>query len=164
MQTVSVRIPEDDLAWLSSLQLQGASSPSDKIRALITDAQRRANGENDYVSCAALMREQVRPLQEAAQAYEHATHSHSEIVALLATQLPELMASLVTALPEGKRVAEMAREIEARLTAKAMRMLLGLVRLAVTQRPPTYDPTVLNRYVAELQELVQVVQIARPPA
>ena len=35
MQTVSVRIPEDDLAWLSSLQLQGASSPSDKIRALI---------------------------------------------------------------------------------------------------------------------------------
>jgi hypothetical protein len=164
MQTVSVRIPEDDLAWLSGLQLPGASSPSDKIRALIAEAQRRATGENDFVSCVALLREQVRPLQEATQTYEHATHCHSEIVTLLANQLPELMASLVTALPEGKRVAEMAREIEARLTAKAMRMLLGLVRLAVTQRPPAYDPAVLNPYLAELQELTQVIQIARPPA
>jgi hypothetical protein len=163
MQTVSVRIPEDDLAWLSSLQLQGASSPSDKIRALIADAQRRANGENDFVSCVALLREQVRPLLEATQAYEHATHCHSEIVTLLATQMPELMASLITAPPEGKPVADVAREIEARLTAKAMRMLLGLLRLAVTQRPPTYDPTVLNHYVAELQELTQVIQVARPP-
>ncbi|MEW6339790.1 MAG: hypothetical protein AB1704_03750 [Pseudomonadota bacterium] len=163
MQTVSVRIPEDDLAWLSSLQLQGASSPSDKIRALIADAQRRATGENDFVSCVALLREQVRPLLEATQAYEHATHSHSEIVTLLATQMPELMASLITALPDGKRVAEVAREIEARLTAKAMRMLLGLLRLAVTQRPPTYDPAVLNHYVTELQELTQVIQVARPP-
>jgi hypothetical protein len=67
-------------------------------------------------------------------------------------------------LPEGKRVAEVAREIEARLTAKAMRMLLGLLRLTVTQRPPTYDPTVLNPYVAELQELAQLIQLARPPA
>lgn len=144
MQTVSVRIPEDDLAWLSSLQLQGASSPSDKIRALIADAQRRATGENDFVSCVALLREQVRPLLEATQAYEHATHSHSEIVTLLATQMPELMASLITALPDGKRVAEVAREIEARLTAKAMRMLLGLLRLAVTQRPPTYDLSLIH--------------------
>jgi hypothetical protein len=161
MQTVSVRIPENDLAWLSSLQLPGASSPSDKIRALIADAQRRAQGENDFVRCTTLLREQVRPLLDATQTYEHTTHRHSEIVALLAAQLPELMASLVTSIPEGKRVGDLARELEARLTAKAMRMLLGLLRLAVTQRPPTYDATVLNPYVVEVQELAQVIQIAR---
>jgi hypothetical protein len=164
MQTVSVRIPEDDLAWLANLQLPGASSPSDKIRALIADARRRAHGENNFVSCTALLREQVRPVYDATQAYEHATRQHSEVVALLIAQLPELTASLITSIPEGKRVAEMARELEARLTAKAMRMLLGLLRLAVTQRPPTYDATVLNPYVTEVRELAQVIQIARDPS
>ena len=51
---------------------------------------------------------------------------------------------LITSAPEGKRLAETAVELEARLTAKAMRILLGLLRLAVTQRPPVYQSTVLN--------------------
>ncbi len=164
MQTVSVRIPEDDLAWLSNLQLAGASSPSDKIRALLSEAKRRAGGENDFASCVALLREQVRPLQDAVQTHEHTSHSHSEIVSLLAAQLPELMATLITSAPEGKRLAETAVELEARLTAKAMRILLGLLRLAVTQRPPVHQSTVLNPYVAEVQELAQIIQPAREPS
>ncbi len=56
MQTVSVRIPEDDLAWLVELQLPDATSPSDKIRALIADARRRGKGANDFVRWAALFR------------------------------------------------------------------------------------------------------------
>ena len=74
------------------------------------------------------------------------------------------MATLITSAPEGKRLAETAVELEARLTAKAMRILLGLLRLAVTQRPPVYQSTVLNPYVAEVQELAQIIQPAREPS
>ncbi|MEF9387324.1 hypothetical protein V4890_17120 [Ralstonia solanacearum species complex bacterium KE056] len=164
MQTVSVRIPEDDLAWLSNLQLPSASSPSDKIRALLADARRRTAGENDFAHCVMLLREQVRPLQEAVQSHEQATQSHSEIVSLLAAQLPELMATLITSVPKGQPIGESAGELEARLTAKAMRILLCLLRLAVTQRPPVYRANVLNPYVDEVQELARIIQPARGPS
>ncbi|PXX27177.1 hypothetical protein FPJ27_20850 [Burkholderia sp. MS455] len=161
MQTVSVRIPEDDLAWLVELQLPDATSPSDKIRALIADARRRGRGAHDFVRCAALFREQVRPVLDAIDAYEHATHQRSEIVTLLAAQLPELMASLVTAAPPGKPIAEAAGELEARLTAKSMRLLLGMLRLAVTGNPPVYQPAVLDSYVHEVKELANLIQPAQ---
>ncbi|VWD41329.1 hypothetical protein [Burkholderia lata] len=161
MQTVSVRIPEDDLAWLVELQLPDATSPSDKIRALIADARRRGRGAHDFVRCAALFREQVRPVLDAIDAYEHATHHRSEIVTLLAAQLPDLMASLVTAAPPGKPIGDAAGELEARLTAKSMRVLLGLLRLAVTGNPPAYHPGVLDPYVHEVKELANLIQPAQ---
>ncbi|RXV72484.1 hypothetical protein D1006_09100 [Burkholderia stabilis] len=161
MQTVSVRIPEDDLAWLVELQLPDATSPSDKIRALIADARRRVKGAHDFVRCAALFREQVRPVLDAIDAYEHATHQRSEIVTLLAAQLPELMASLVTAAPPGKPIGEAAGELEARLTAKSMRLLLGMLRLAVTGNRPIYQPAVLDSYVHEVKELANLIQPAQ---
>jgi hypothetical protein len=161
MQTVSVRIPEDDLAWLVELQLPDATSPSDKIRALIADARRRIKGAHDFARCAALFREQVRPVLDALEAYEHETHRHSELVALLAAQLPDLMASLVTAALPGQAIADASSELEARLTAKSMRMLLGLLRLAVTGNPPTYHRAVLDPYVREIKELANLVQPAQ---
>jgi hypothetical protein len=161
MQTVSVRIPEEDLAWLAGIQLAGASSPSDKIRALLADARRRADGSGDYVGCVSLLREQVRPLLEATQALEHDHQLHSAIVPLLAMQLPELMASLSAGVPAGDQAPAQARDLEARLTARAMRMLLGLLRLGVTQRTPAYDPAVLDAYIPEVLELAKLIQSAR---
>ncbi|MGO4325491.1 hypothetical protein AB4Z48_06680 [Cupriavidus sp. 2TAF22] len=162
MQTVSVRIPEEDLAWLGNLRLPGTSSPSDKIRALLADARRRAEGSSDYIGCLSLLRDQVRPLLDAAQALELDHQLHSEIVPTLAMQLPELMASLIAGVPAGDQAPAQARELEARLTARAMRMLLGMLRLAVTQRTPAYDPAVLDAYIPEVLELATLIRSARP--
>ena len=161
MQTVSVRIPENDLAWLVELQLPDATSPSDKIRALIADSHRRIKGAHDFARCAALFREQVRPVLDVIEAYEYETHHHSELITQLAAQLPDLMASLVTAAPPGHAIAEAANELEARLAAKSMRMLLGLLRLAVTGNPPAYHRAVLDPYVREVKELANLIQPAQ---
>ena len=41
MQTVSVRIPEEDLEWLMGLDIAGARNPSDRIRSLIAATRRQ---------------------------------------------------------------------------------------------------------------------------
>lgn len=161
VQTVSIRLPEDDLAWLSQLQLPGATSPSDKLRALLADARRRSEGANDYISCLALLREQVRPLLDVTQTLEHDSAIHSEIVPMLAMQAPELMATLIASVPAGSDAAEEAKALEARLASRAMRMLLGLLRLAVTQRTPAYDPAILDPFVPEVLELAGMIRMAR---
>ncbi len=161
VQTVSIRLPEDDLAWLSNLQLPGASSPSDKLRALLADARRRVEGANDYISCLALLREQMRPLLDATQTLEYANAIHSEIVPMLAMQTPELMATLIAGVPTGSDAVEEARALEARLASRAMRMLLSVLRLAVTNRTPAYDPAALDPFVPEILELAGMIRMAR---
>ena len=165
MQTVSVRIPEDDLAWLAGLDLPDANSPSDKIRGLIAEARRRAAGEGDYLSCVAQMRDALRGFNDQLQTQEHALQIHSEALALLGAQLPELMAGVATALPAGAEAsADSARQCEAQLTARAMRLLLGLLRLGVTRRAPAYDPALFDPYVSEVEELERLMQSARSAA
>ena len=48
MQTLSARIPLEDIEWLASLDIQGAVSPSDKLRALIAQMRRQYEGTLDY--------------------------------------------------------------------------------------------------------------------
>ena len=48
MQTLSARIPTEDLEWLVGLQIQGAVSPSDKLRSLIGQLRRQDEGSLDF--------------------------------------------------------------------------------------------------------------------
>ena len=48
MQTLSARIPSEDLEWLVGLDVQGAVSPSDKLRSLIGQLRRQHEGSLDY--------------------------------------------------------------------------------------------------------------------
>ena len=48
MQTLSARIPTEDMEWLVGLDIQGAVSPSDKLRSLIGQMRRQYEGTLDY--------------------------------------------------------------------------------------------------------------------
>ena len=48
MQTISARIPSEDLEWLATYEMQGATTPSDKVRALVTQIRRQHEGSMDY--------------------------------------------------------------------------------------------------------------------
>ncbi len=165
MQTVSVRIPEDDLAWLTGLDMPQANSPSDKIRRLISEARSRASVEGDYLSCVAQMRDALHSFHEGLQMQEHALQMHSEVLALLVSQLPELMAALATALPaEIKPSADNARQMEAQLATRTMRLLLSLLRLGVARNAPAYDAKLFDQYLPEIDELVRLMNTSRQSA
>jgi hypothetical protein len=53
MQTLSVRIPSEDLEWLAALEISGASTPSDKLRALIAQMRKQHQGTMDHATCVA---------------------------------------------------------------------------------------------------------------
>src|ERR1700761_8280609 len=123
MQTVSVRIPEDDLQWLMGLDIEGARNPSDRIRALIGTTRRQRAGTSDYVAGAAMLRDFLRPLQDALSAAERREKVHSEVVATILAALPEIMAEAIAFPPmpaEGPAVAVLTH-IEADLATRTMR-------------------------------------------
>src|SRR5262249_10185916 len=80
MQTLSARIPTEDLEWLVSLDLQGAVSPSDKVRALIGQLRRQHEGTLDYQSSLGWLRDLVAPFVSAIRTLEHHNQMHSEVL------------------------------------------------------------------------------------
>ena len=95
MQTVSARIPGEDLEWLATLDMQGATTPSDKIRALVSQLRRQHEGALDYGASLQWMRDLVAPFVTAVGAFEHRQSRHSELVRLVADWVPQVMALLV---------------------------------------------------------------------
>src|SRR3982751_2803765 len=80
MQTISVRVPDDDLEWLLGLDAAGARSPSDRIRSLIAASRRQSEGMADYVACVAMLRDFLRPFENMLHAVERRHGIHSEVV------------------------------------------------------------------------------------
>src|SRR5690349_1585853 len=71
MQTLSARIPSEDIEWLASLDIQGAVSPSDKLRGLIAQMRRQHEGKLDYARSLSWLRDLVSPFVTGIRAVEH---------------------------------------------------------------------------------------------
>ena len=162
MQTISVRVPDDDLEWLMSLEVPGARNPSERIRSLLTETRRQREGMHDYVACAAMLRGFLQPFADAVAAAERRHKVHSEVVATIVDSLPEIMAEAIAFVPAAgdKAVAALTR-VEADLCARTMRMLIRLLRLTVTHAVPAYDPAVLDADLAEVIEIGDLVKSRR---
>src|SRR6185312_12764513 len=95
MQTVSARIPGEDLEWLATLDVQGATTPSDKIRALVSQLRRQHEGAMDYSASLQWMRDLISPFVTSVGAFEHRQSKHSELLRLTADWAPQVMALMV---------------------------------------------------------------------
>lgn len=159
MQTVSVRIPEEDLEWLLAQDIAGARNPSDRIRSLIAANRRQREGATDYVACVAMLRDHMRPFLNAVSAAERRETMHSELVAAISDSLPEIMAETIAfrPVPADASAADALAHIEADLTARALRLLIRILRLSITQAVPAYDPAVLDPYLAEVIDIAGLV-------
>ena len=98
MQTISVRVPDEDLEWLMAQEIAGARNPSDRIRSLISATRRQREGMADYVACVAMLRDFLRPFLDTLSAAERKHKMHSEVVAAIAESLPEIMAETIAVL------------------------------------------------------------------
>ena len=161
MHTLSARVPTEDLEWLASLEMQGASSPSEKLRALITQMRKQHQGSLDYAAGVAWMRELASSFVTQLRAAEHRSRMHSEAVALIAESLPALMATLMSERSFPKDAKNRLIEVEDVLVQRSFHLLVALLRLAVTQQPNCYDPAVVSRYADQAIELAEVVGTLR---
>src|SRR5258708_20057237 len=96
MQTLSARSPTEDMEWLVGLDIQGAVSPSDKLRSLIGQMRRQQEGTLDYERSLGWLRDLVAPFVTAIRALEHHNRMHSEVLTLAPEWLPQVMATLLS--------------------------------------------------------------------
>jgi len=160
MQTLSARIPSEDLEWLAGLDIQGAVSPSDKLRALIGQMRRQYEGTLDYQGGLSWLRDLLAPFVTAIRALEHQNRMHSEALTLVTEALPQLMATLLSEqgiAKEAKDAKRRAVEVEEIVVQRCFQLLTSIMRLAVTRDAGCYSPTVIDANIRSVLEIAEIV-------
>lgn len=157
---LSVRLSEEDTAFLASLEIDGAVTASDKIRGLIRQARQRADSPDSFPAALAVSHEHMAAAVRATRVFEDSVDRHSDVVVGLMTSAEELLAlALAAPRPDQAAVEDMMRH-EARLVDCAARMMEQLLRWAVTPTAPAYDDHVVSRRLAVMADLMRLVSAA----
>jgi hypothetical protein len=158
---LSVRIPQDDFEWLTTLAIDGASTPSDKLRAIIQRHRRQLDGSQSYALALGWLRDLVQPFSREVAGYEHRTGERSEIVAAMLEWVPQLMALLASEHIPASASPERARQVEEMLLQRGAALLGALLRLAVTPHHAVYDVDTIERQLDRLDALINAARAAR---
>ncbi len=157
MQTLSIRLPDEDFQWLLSLQEGSARTPSEKLRALLQRVRQQEAGLSDPEHCAAWMRELVQAFIDKFAGLERQQKKHSDLLSAVASLTPQIMATLVAAAHSEESGERYAVDIEAQLAQQSFRLLATLLRAAVTSNPATYAPELYDRHLPDIIELAQII-------
>lgn len=153
---ISVRISQDDADFIASLQIDGANTPSEKVRELLTQARHAHAGRRDYESMLTHTEMLLHDARHALLGYEREIGIHSNIVARLHELIPDLIATLCGGMPDSPDKIELVR-YERELMWRVVRLMDSVLQLAITGRGAGYDDTVLN----ELDNTLALAQIIK---
>ena len=158
MEPLSARIPSELYLWLAQLQVEGATTNSDKLRVLLGQLKRQHDGALDYVAAHAWVRDLMARLREALVRAEGRTGKHSEVISLVLEHLTSALALVVSQAPgnEGD-----AAKFEDALVRRSFALCETLLRQGTTPHAAAYDPTVVRRHMSPTIELALNLQTSK---
>lgn len=157
---LSVRVSADDAEFLARLPIDGASTPSEKLRAMLREERRRREGFREYKNALTLTREILLPTAERTQAAENSLGVHSDLIHLGLGWLPDVFATALTGLPDDDGDEDDLAAFEARLADRIFGLIESVLRLGVTKRVRGCDPELVTKRLPPLLELVDVIRTA----
>ena len=156
---LSVRISQDDAAFLANLTIAGVTTPSDKLRELIRQARQRHVGFGNYATCLAFHQEMMAPFIRGLREAENVSGQHSELLVELSDWLPEMAAFLISGLPSqgDEDAADGLATLESGAADRVVRLMSAVLRMAVTAEDPCYDPKAVSGRLDSVLELCQII-------
>lgn len=158
MAPLSARIPADIYTWLATLQLDGATTTSDKLRILLGQLKTNDDILTDPAQAHAWVCQQLHPLRQAINHIETQTGQHSDAVTLLLQHSTQLLALLLTSRPH---TLAQATELETRLVSHALQMCEVLLRQGLGKQNASYNPYVITQHIEGILALATLYTTPR---
>ncbi|MFZ5548448.1 MAG: hypothetical protein ACOZJX_07115 [Pseudomonadota bacterium] len=155
MEPLSARIPSDLYLWLAQLQVEGATTNSDKLRVLLGQLKRQHDGAFDFVAAHAWSRDLVGRLRDALVRVEGTAGRHSEV---LNAVLDHLASTLALAISQTPADAAQAAQLEDAMVRRAFSLAEALLRQGLTDEAAAYDPAVVARHMAATIQLASTLK------
>ena len=157
---LSVRVSADDALFLSNLQIDGAVTPSEKLRALLHEAQRRHAGFSESAEGGLLLREMATGARRRLRRLEAKVGRRSDLMLKLYERVPDIMAKLIAGPngDEGDDSGEQLVAFEQELTDLLAVLLKDFITVGLSSPARVYDE---RAYRAELEPVIQLVELVR---
>ena len=160
--SMSVRVSHDDAEFIAGLNVNGAKTPSDKLRTIISQARLQHQGGYDYESALAFFEGQVSAVVNLIRKGERDSKKHSELLSAAMTKLPELLAFIVSSNTQKQLFAlTELKELESGVADRIFMVLEAVMRLAVTPSSPCYDENVISDRIGSLATLAEIAVASR---
>lgn len=153
---VSVRISQEDADFIAELKLEGAHTPSEKIRELLKQARLAHTQPQDYQDALLRMEQFLHKARHGILNAEKRLGVHSHILARVFEQLPDLAAALAQDLPEDAALP-LLQDYEREVFWRIVRLTDSVLQLAVTGKGAAYNDAVLR----DLDNTLKLAQIVR---
>ncbi|MEQ9346464.1 MAG: hypothetical protein RIG26_08480 [Thalassospira sp.] len=150
----SVRLAAEDAEFVASLSMSGAVTPSDKIRQIISEARLRKETGQDFNEVLKSVRDDLRPSLDNLRNLERELEIESELLHYFADWICEVHAELISGPKDGDDLLK----FEARMAQQAVKLSEYVLRLAITEDAPCFNPGLmsdLTRRIVELSRLVE---------
>lgn len=155
MQSLSIRIPDEDFQWLLAQPDSSARTPSEKLRALLQRVREQQAGQQDPELCAQWMRQLVQAFGDDMASIERNRQQHSDLLAAVIEHVPGIMALLVAGRPAQDDNA--AASCEALIALRCFRFISALLKGGITSTPVTYGDGVYEKHLPDIIELAQII-------
>ncbi|MFN7857583.1 MAG: hypothetical protein ACK5OA_13595 [Acidovorax sp.] len=155
MEPLSARIPSDLYLWLAQLQVEGATTNSDKLRVLLGQLKRHHDGALDYVAAHAWARDIMARLRDSLVRLEGQTGRHSDVLNALLEHVTTCLAIIVSNAPTSEQDAA---KLEDLLVRRGFALSDMLLRQVTTHQASAYDPAVVQRHAAATLQLAHTLQ------
>jgi phage shock protein A len=145
----------DDAAFLAQYRAPGATTLSEKIRAVIDETRRRDLGSGDYASSLARVDEQLAKPLNRLRGLESESGLHSEFLVQVASALPDLIAYFMVNVPvaDEQNVEQKLQKLEAGIADRVFGLMEQVLRLGVTGKSPCYDPDIVGKRAENIEKL-----------
>lgn len=160
---LSVRITPEDAEFIAGLEVQGATTPSEKVRAVLSEARQRDTDFRDYRGCLSMAQELLAPSLRRVREAERELGVHSELVSKVGEWLPEVLAFMITshAVDHGDQQGAPAKAFEAGVADRIFRLIEAVMRMGVTETCQGYDKSVVSSRLGPVLELAGVARSHR---
>ncbi len=164
---LSVRITDDDAAFLAEFEAQGARTPSEKIRAILASARRHHQGARDFARCVEISEDILRPSAHRVRMAQRDAGVRSDFVLRLYERMPELMAELISAAPvngdetEPGQSRQMLEKFEAALADQIFALIEEILDMGLTSKSRSYNPELIKSRLAPIYEILELLKAAR---
>lgn len=155
---LSVRVSDEDAAFLAGLDIADAKTPSEKLRALLASERRRHEGTQDAEMALDVIRDLVRPAARRVRR-EEISWRRSDLVRIAYEQVPELAASLMAGPKPDVAAAKALPEFEAHLASHISVLVKHFIELGLFSRDRCYVDGVVHQHLPAVIEVVDLLKL-----
>lgn len=154
---IGARVSKEDADFLNLLKINGATTPSDKLRAIIEEARLRREYSNDFSGSFKMIQEQTAPITERVKQYEYEMNIHSALLTRLLEWLPEFYAYSLSCLSDTPPSKDELVDFEKGAVDRVVRLFESLLHVELSTQENSYQSDVLQKHIPHLSNLIHIV-------